>query len=202
MEAVSNEVHRLSVLTQIVRQMVREHSLTVRLDTIDDLGLDKPARETAWNDLLSDEILAKVSSTRQRIAFSHNILFDYAISVLLIDDETQQLETFIREDSSRPLFLRPSFTYFFTRLWYYAPESFWNAFWHILLSNQSVHLRLFARLIPTSVIANEARDIDQLNPLLDRLWNGGRFANEAVNRLLQSLRVLKIERDQLWSDFF
>ena len=202
-EAESNEVHRMSVLTQIVRQMVKEHSLTVRLDNIDDdLGLDKPARETAWNDLLSDEILAKVSSTRQRIAFSHNILFDYAISVLLIDDEPQQLEIFIREDSSRPLFLRPSFTYFFTRLWYYAPESFWNAFWHILLSNQSVHLRLFARLIPTSAIANEAREIDQLKPLLDRLWNGGRFANEAINRLLQSLRVLEIERDQLWSDFF
>ena len=113
----------------------------------------------------------------QRIAFSHNILFDYAISVLLIEDEPRQLERFVRDDPSRPLFLRPSLTYFFTRLWYDAPESFWNAFWHILPSNRSVHLRLFARLILTSVIANEARSIDQLRPLLERLRNGREFAD-------------------------
>ena len=202
-EAVSNEVHRLSVLAQIVRQMVKEHSLTVRLDNIDnDLDLDKPARETAWNDLLSDEILARVSSTRQRIAFSHNILFDYAISVLLIDDEPRQIERFVREDPSRPLFLRPSFIYFFTRLWYDASENFWNVFWHVLPSNQYVHLRLFARLIPTSVIANEARDIDQLKQLLKKLDNGEGIGNEAMTYLLQSLRTLQIERDPLWSNFF
>ena len=76
-------------------------------------------RKTAWDKLQSDEILTKVSSTGQRIAFSHNILFDYAISVLLIDDEPQHLESFVLEEPSRPLFLRPSLTYFFTRLWYY-----------------------------------------------------------------------------------
>ena len=202
-EAVSNEVHRLSVLTQIVHQMVKERSLTVRLDNIaNDLGLDKPARETAWNELLSDEILARVSSTRQRIAFSHNILFDYAISVLLIDDDLEEIECFVREDPSRPLFLRLSFTYFFTRLWYDASENFWNVFWHVLPSNQYVHLRLFARLIPTSVIANEARDIDQLKQLLEKLDNGEGIANEAMTCLLQSLRTLQIERDPLWSNFF
>ena len=202
-EATNNEFHRLSVLTQIVRQMVDERSLTVRLGNIDnDLSLDKPARETAWNQLQSDEILAKVSSTGQRIAFSHNILFDYAISVLLIDDEPQQLEDFVREDPSRPIFLRPSLTYFFTHLWYDAPESFWKAFWYILPSNQYVHLRLFARLIPTSVIANEARSIDQLKPLLKRLQNGGNFANEAMTYLLQSLRAMQIKSNSLWINFF
>ena len=202
---VSNEGHRLTILTKIVRQMVKEHSLTVRLDNIfDNLGLDKPARETAWDYLFSNEILASVSSTGQRIAFSHNILFDYAISMLLIDDEPRQLEDFVREDSSRPLFLRPSLTYFFTRLWYDddAPENFWNAFWHVLPRDQSVHLRLFARLIPTSVIANEAREIVNLKPLLDELQDGKQIANEAMARLLQSLRAMQIERDALWIGFF
>ena len=73
---------------RIAHRMVEKRSLTVERDKIyEDLDLDKSARQKAWNNLLSDEILAKVSSTRQRIAFSHNILFDYAISVLLIDDE-------------------------------------------------------------------------------------------------------------------
>ena len=191
------------VLRRIARRMVKERSLTVKADDLyDDIDLDKSARKTTWDKLQSDEILAKVSSSGQRIAFSHNILFDYAISVLLIDDEPQHLENFISEDPSRPLFLRPSLTYFFTRLWYYDSTSFWNAFWHILPSNQSVHLRLFARLIPTAVIVTEAREIEQLTPLLEKLRNREEIANEAITRLLQSLRTLQIERDALWSNFF
>ena len=199
---IDNENSEL-LLRQIANKMVQERSLSVRVDDIyNDVDLDKPVRKKAWDKLQSDEILSKVSSSGQRIAYSHNILFDYAISVLLIDDEPQHFESFVGEDPSRPLFLRPSLTYFFTRLWYYNPESFWRTFWHIFPSDQSVHLRLVARLIPTSVIANEARVVDQLVPLLRKLRNRETIANKTVMRLLQSLRMLAIERDTLWSEFF
>ena len=135
----------------------------------------------------------------------HNILFDYAISMLLIEDDPKHLERFIMEDPSRPLFLRPSLTYFFTRLWHYDDSSsFWKAFWHILPSNQSVHLRLVARLIPTNVIANEAYKVDQLTPLLEKLRNPAEkeIAKEAITRLLQSLQTLQIKRPVPWIDFF
>ncbi|MYC76471.1 NACHT domain-containing protein [Candidatus Poribacteria bacterium] len=194
------------LLRQIAGKMVHERSLSVRVDDVyDDVDLDKLVQKNAWDKLQSDEILSKISSSRQRIAFSHNILFDYAISVLLIDDEPQHLENFILEDTSRPLFLRPSLTYFFTRLWYHDPKSFWRAFWHIFPSNRSVHLQLVARLIPTSVIANEAHKIDELKPLLEGLRNAEKreIANEAVTRLLQALQTLqKIKCDTLWINFF
>ena len=199
---VENEVSEI-VLLRIANRMIQERSLTVKVDDIyEEVDLDKPVRKNAWDKLQSDEILSKVSSSRQGIAFSHNILFDYAISVLLIDDEPEHLEGFITEDPSRPLFLRPSLTYFFTRLWYYDSESFWRAFWHIFPSEQSVHLRLVARLIPTSVIANEARAVDQLTPLLPKLTNKETIASGAIARLLQSLRMLEIERDPFWINFF
>lgn len=205
-ERIENEISE-RVLRRISHRMVQELLLTVKVDDIyDDVDLDNPVRKTAWDKLQSDEILTKVSSTGQRIAFSHNILFDYAISVLLIEDEPQELEDFILEDLSRPLFLRPSLTYFFTRLWYYDDSaSFWEAFWHILQSDQSVPLRLVARLIPTSVMANEAHKIDQLKPLLEELRNAEKreITNEAVTRLLQALQTLqKIKRDTLWINFF
>ena len=191
------------ILNRIAQQMVEEQSLSVKQDDIyENLELDKPQRKAALDHLLSDEILTKVSSTGQRIAFSHNILFDYAISVLLIEDEPQKFEEFITADLSRPLFLRPSLTYFFTRLWYYNLESFWNAFWHILPSNQSVHLRLVARLIPTSVIANETREDRQLEPLIEKLQNGEPIANEAIIRLFQALQTLQIKHEKPWIDFF
>ena len=203
-ESKSNSDTRRFVLNGIAHQMVNERSLSVRQNDLhEDLSLDKSANKLAWSDLLSDEILAKISSTGQRIAFSHNILFDYAISVLLIEDEPRDLEDFISEDPSRPLFLRPSLTYFFTRLWYHDNSvSFWRAFWHIFPSNQFVHLRLVARLIPTNVIANETREVNQLTPILEKLQNGEGVAGEAITRLLQSLRTLQIERDALWIDFF
>ena len=191
------------ILEGIARQMVDKSSLSVKeFEIYENLDLDKPIRMTAFENLLSDEILTMDSSTKQNITFSHNILFDYAISVLLIEDEPQKLEAFITEDPSRPLFLRPSLTYFFTRLWYYNLESFWSAFWHILPSNQSVHLRLVARLIPTSVIAHEAREIVQLKQLLEKLQNSEVNAEEAIIRLLQSLLTLNIKRVDPWIYFF
>ena len=201
-ESTSTGDNRLFVLEQIADQMVKERSLSVRRNTVyETLNLDRSGQKIAWDELQSDEILAKVSSSGQRIAFSHNILFDYAISVLLIDDKPQHLEKFITEDRSRPLFLRPSLTYFFTRLWYYDSESFWKAFWHIFPSDQSVHLRLVARLIPTSVIANEAHKIEQLMPLLERLQNGAEIAKDAITRFLQALQTLQIEIDTFWINF-
>ena len=201
-EGVNNAEDRHFLLTQVTHRMVEERSLTVRRNNVyRDLKLGETAIQMAWDNLFSDEILAKVSS-EQRIAFFHNILFDYAISILLIEDDPKKLEEFVDEDPSRPLFLRPSLTYFFTRLWYDAPETFWRAFWYVLPNDQSVHLRLFARLIPTNVIANEARKIRQLAPLLEKLQNGEDVATEAIMRLLQSFRALQIERDALWSDFF
>ena len=196
-ETTDNEIDRLTALEKIACQMVDQCSLSIKQSDV-----RETLTQTTWNDLQSDEILTKVSSTGQRIAFSHNILFDYAISVLLIDDEPQELEKFIRDDLSRPLFLRPSLTYFFTRLWYYDSDSFWKVFWHIFPSDQSVHLRLVARLIPTSVIANEARNIEQLTPLLERLQNAEKIAKDAITRLLQSLQTLQIKRDALWINFF
>lgn len=206
-EAADNEIDRLSILEEIARKMVKQRSLSIRQSDIhkEQLYVSGTTIKAAFRDLLSDEILTKVSSTGQRIAFSHNILFDYAISLLLIEDEPEYLEDFILEDASRPLFLRPSLTYFFTRLWYYKdPANFWKAFWHIFPSDQSVHLRLVARLIPTSVIASEAHKIDQLKPLLEELRSAEKreIANEAVTRLLQALQTLLIKRDTLWINFF
>lgn len=202
-EAPRNEAARQSVLAKVTRQMVEERSLSVRQETVYSLGTNETSTvQTAWDDLLSDEILVKVSSTRQRIAFSHNIIFDYAISVLQIEDDPEKFEAFVVDDLSRPLFLRPSFTYFFTRLWYNSPKCFWNVFWHVMPSNKSAHLRLFARLIPTSVVANETRTMAQIEPLIEKLRNGARVGVEATVRLLQARRSLQVERDAFWIDFF
>jgi NACHT domain len=191
-EFKSNKEDREIILTRAVRKMANSHSLSARKEE-----LYRPEIREAWQELLSDEVLTEVSSTGQRVAFSHNILFDYAVSVLLIEDDPDALIAFISEDQSRPLFLRPSLTYYFTRLWYDEPAVFWNAFWYVL-PNPNLHIRLFARLLLPSVLVNEARRVEELEPLVYALAQGKPEACEAVLRVLQALYVPRVVRYDLW----
>jgi hypothetical protein len=187
-----NRDDREYVLTNIARRMINEKSLSVRKENV-----YQPEIHDVWIELFSDEILVEASSMGQRISFSHNILFDYAISVLLIEDQPDKLISFITKDYSRPLFLRPSLTYYLTRLWYDSPDTFWSIFWEILPSS-SGYLRMFAKILPTSVIVCETRKVEQLHPLINAISENQSNASEAILRLLQAMRALKIERDELW----
>ncbi|MCG9127274.1 hypothetical protein JT359_06680 [Candidatus Poribacteria bacterium] len=196
-ETRKNVLHRLS------EKMMKERSLSTKVsDIYDDVGLDKQERKDAWETLQSDEILTKGSSTGGRVGFSHNILFDYAISTLQIEDDPREFEDFLNQDRSRGFFLRPSITYFFTSLWYDNKDRFWRIFWHILPKNQTVHLRLVARLIPTSVIANEVSNIKELNPLIEKLKKGETISGDAISSLLQSLLTFEINLEKPWIHFF
>lgn len=185
-----------ALLSNVAGRMVEQRSLSVRKDEVYNIG-----DNDIWRTLLSEEILSESTTTAQRVIFSHNILFDYAVGILFIEDEPENAIEFITKDLSRPLFLRPSLNYHFTRLWYDAPELFWKSLFYILPS-PIPNLRLFARLIPTSVIVNEARTIEQLNPILNLLNEERPIASEVILRLLQSLRALQVVRDELWIQFF
>lgn len=185
-----------ALLSKVASRMVEQRSLSVRKDEVYNIG-----DNNVWITLLSEEILNESTTAAQRVIFSHNILFDYAVGILFIEDEPENAIEFITKDLSRPLFLRPSLNYHFTRLWYDAPELFWKSLFHILPS-PIPNLRLFARLIPTSVIVNEARTIEQLSPILNLLNEEKTIATEVILRLLQSLRALQVGRDELWIRFF
>lgn len=189
----SHAESRCLLVSRIAEKMVAEHSLSCRKDEVFEF-----AHEAAWHDLLSARVLEEVGRQKQRVGFGHNILFDYAVSVLLIEDTPADFERFVSADPSRPLFLRPSLNFFFTRLWYTKPDSFWDIFWHILPS-EKVHLRLFARLLPTAVVARELRRSDELRALLEHRSRNRELGDEAVLRLLQALRALNVKRDSVWA---
>lgn len=184
-----------SFLTSITRSMVADHSLTLRKESI--YNEDK---KDVWNALLSAEVLVQTSSSGQRVGFSHNILFDYAVCRLLLEDEPEKLIDFLTQDIARSLFLRPSLTYHFTRLWYDNRDSFWTSFW-ALLPNSDIKLRLFARLVPTLVLVTEAKNISDLEPLKLALDKKPDVAREAVVRTLQAFDLNKNCNGGPWLDF-
>lgn len=182
---------REMIASRIARALVEAHRLSIRKDQVYD-----PAQETAWRELLSANVLEEFN--RQRIGFSHNIFFDYAVSILLIEDTPEDFESFVSADPSRPLFLRPSLNHFFTRLWHTAPGKFWSIFWHSLPSKQ-VHLRLFARLLPTGVVVAELRSMEEIQPLFDYREQDQELVDEAILRILQALRALDVKSYDLWT---
>ncbi|MBI2221018.1 MAG: ATP-binding protein, partial [Acidobacteria bacterium] len=156
-------LRRRSVLTELARAMVEAHQLSVRFD-----AAYKREDDEVWRDLFSAEILTQVGTAGQRVAFAHNILFDFAVSVLLIEDEPAQVAEFLAAEPARPVFLRPSINYYFTRLWAENRGAFWAVSWFLLTSEQ-VHLRLFGRLIPMAVVVREAVTVDDLDPVFRAL---------------------------------
>ena len=182
-------------LSRITRKMVDQRSLSLRTDEAYEVGCSD-----TWNSLMTSEVLVYTSDTDQRVTFRHNILFDYAVSVLLIEDDSDRLIHFLSEDPSRPLFLRPSLSFYFTRLWHKAPGLFWKIFWQMLPSSD-LHIRLFARLLTPTVVVSEARTIEELDPLVNALDNSTEGSSEGVQRVLQANRMLRSARIDIWTVF-
>ncbi len=185
---------RSVLLSRVTRKMVDQRSLSVRTDEV----YEMTANET-WHSLMTAEILV-YTSTEQRVTFGHNILFDYAVSVLLIEDDASKLIDFLSEDPSRPLFLRPSLSFYLTRQWHESPNLFWDIFWQTL-PNSNLQIRLFARLLSPTVIVNELRKGEELNPLIRALEANQDIAIEGVLRMLQANRMLRKARLDVWMVF-
>ena len=176
--------------------MVDSHTLTVSRDRV-----YTPETKEAWDKLLSEEVLTENAASAAGVSFAHNILFDFAVSVHLLDDQPEKIVEFVAKEPARPLFLRPSLVYHYTRLWHFKRPIFWQNFWSVIQSDQA-HLRQIVRLVLPSVVVSEANEPKHLKPLLDPLHNPSKPALDAIAFVLQALRVLKTKRYSLWSSFF
>lgn len=191
----ANSEDREFVLKTATHAMVSDHTLTVRRDRV-----YQPEIREAWAGLLSDEILTEVTEREAGVAFTHNILFDFAVSAHLLESEPNKLAEFVAEEPARPLFLRPSLVYHFTRLWHFDLNAFWRNFWSVVQRDE-IHLRQIVRLVLPAVVVNEAQTSADLAPLLERLHTDRARGVDAVAFLLQALRVLKSSKKTLWAEF-
>jgi hypothetical protein len=182
------------LLSGMVQRMVASHVLSLRVDEVFHLGA-----ASVWDDLLSAGVLQRVGSTGQRIAFAHNTLFDYATSILLLEDDPRAMHDFIAADFGRPLFLRPSITFYYTRLWYDGREAFWKSTRETLQTSQP-QVRLVGRLVPPSVIVREARLVSDFEPVVAGAMVQDGLSTELGLRILQAASALDISDDVLWAE--
>lgn len=185
-----------SILSSLSKEMVKSYTLAVKKDAHYQADLD-----SAWKSLLSSEIIISSKITGQRVSFSHNILFDHAVSRLIIDEDANELVKFLIEEPARALFLRPSLTYYFARLWIADRTKFWKSF-SILLSSDEQNLRIFARLVPASVavkLFSSAEDFDGLDEIQKKKSED---YVEIVTRILQAYDFVGSGHEREWLIFF
>ena len=171
------------------------------LNYLDYLRTLRSEKITTIDQLLSNNVLAEQGAITKKLAYAHNILFDYAVSKLVIEDSAGEIISFIGADKARPFYLRPSFIYFFSRLWYLDQDKFWEVYTQ-LSSDHGEGLSLFNKLIPSTVIAKEFDSVSQLRFLDEQtdtrveqtrnILQALRFIKEPVNKLAQASFLRKL----------
>ena len=184
-------VLRERVLKTISDQMVKSKTLSVP-----ESDIAEPGYQDALFALKSSEVLRK--STTGRLFYSHNILFDYAIARLLLDE--YRIFDFVREDAARSLFFRPSLTFFFHRLWAFDRELFWKVT-RDLLSTNDLPERM--RVVPAVVVSEAARSAEEIETNAFQIGLGDvsvRFVTLLLRAVL-AVRALDGRRRGLWLDW-
>jgi hypothetical protein len=97
------------------------------------------------------------------VEFNHHLFFDYVAERLFVRLRKSQLAQELATGDSWGLFLRPSLTLFHRYAWKYGRQDFWNT----LIALERGGVRILQKLSGYLVIAEEARSVEDIQPLLD-----------------------------------
>lgn len=187
-ENVPGSLERKNVLKQILDKMVQSKSLSIA-----EVEISSLESLSAFRDVFSVELLRR--SATGRIFFSHNILFDYALARLCLDEV--RLASFISEDANRSLYYRPSLNFFFGHVWL-ADRSL---FWKIATGVRTLGiLPESIEVIPAVVVCQMAETFIDLQPLVDTSLPA---ANEFLRKVLVGIQALGVptDRRRTWIEF-
>ncbi len=189
-EGHANNYDRKVFLRAVVEKMVEARSLSIPETSVYQVG-----QGSILSALQSDEVLRE--SVTNRLSFVHNILFDYAVARLLLDE--QNIEEFIQVDKARTIFFRPSLVYFFHYLWFRDRALFWTVAFKFFSSEL---LPERARILPAITVCEAALAADDLEPLLAGTAPTNISGITATLRSLQALGGLNGASGERGSRYF
>jgi len=178
---------REAVLREVCESMVMARHL--RLDRS---AVAKPDTSIHLDDLLSARVLVEWQPSsesfpdRYVLAFSHNVLFDYAVARLLLRGDSEKLISRLADTPDLVMVIRPSLVLHFTHLWHIAPDrqDFWNLVFRVI---QSKKIPEIGKIIGPTVAAELARTIEDLEPLCVSLEESSKTRQDAAEQALRHL---------------
>lgn len=178
-------------LTALTKQLVLNKLLALNIDTV----IERIAIEQ-WELLLSHDIVRLTGPAKSSIGFSHNIFFDYAVSVYEITTDSTFEDYCFRDDGSS-LFLRPSLLYYGTRLWHQRRREFWSLYANLAAKDQNT-LRASVKTIYPAVIV---RETDDPKGLADEVFSQPSLFPNGVGLILQVLQAEPEIPEDGWGSF-
>jgi hypothetical protein len=156
---------REGVLRKACQKMVDARVLRVDRSEVTD-----PGNSANLRDLLSSQVLIEwpLSSDAQPdryiLAFSHHVLFDYAVTQLLLRGTHEALVRRLVSDPELAVVVRPSFLLYFRQLWTVnsGHQQFWDLVFRIMREDQIPEI---GKIIGPSIAADLARELPDLEPL-------------------------------------
>ncbi len=180
---------RDAVLTRICRAMVS----TRRLRVLEAEPIINGTDSAAVTSMLSENVLAiepSLPQARRVLAFSHNILFDYAAAIYVLFDpiDPARLLDLLDEDPVLPLTARPSVEVLVEMLWQQSnPDLFWTLCLKIIEAEHILASLAFAARLLSMV--DDSNDLKPLWPTVGRtdrstgMWPEQQLARHLVGAL-------------------
>ena len=158
MDSSTHGLRRHLCVCQLTEEMLSQHQFQTQINIdnqfVEDLSL------------LAKRGVLDVDYKDRRVAFSHDLLFDYAVSKLATGQD--QVVNFMKQMTKSPdnaLMVATGARMAFQSLWKRNRCNFWDTCIAIASSNVS-H---FCMIIPTTVVAEMTDDIEDLEPLIEHL---------------------------------
>ena len=187
------------VLRQVCEAMVEKRTLRVHRSVV-----ARPDTSTVLNDLLSTHVLiewqpsSEAQPDRYILAFSHNVLFDYAVARLLFRGDAAGIIRYLTGNPDLVIVIRPSIVFHFSHLWNIdkSRRAFWDLVFRII---QADNIPEIGKLIGPAVAAELTKTMDDLEPLCTALEASDQgkqeAAEEAFRYLAGALRALLKEEN-------
>lgn len=178
---------RERVLREACQKMVVARALRV-----DRSALSDHESSAHLNDLLRSQVLVEWQPSfdalpdQYILAFSHHVLFDYAVARLLLRGTSEAVVRWLANDQDLAVVVRPSLLLHFRHIW--TVDSNHGRFWDFVLRViRAVQIPEIGKLIGPSVAAELARALADLEPLCAALDEPSSENKAAAEQALRHL---------------
>lgn len=178
---------REAVLREVCEKMVANRSFRV-----DRSEIARAETGEILADLLSTQVLVEwqpspeAKPERYILSFSHHVLFDYAVSRLLLRGDQKKVIQRLVNDRDLVIVIRPSLVFHFHYLWNADPEhqQFWGLIFQII---QTPEIPEIGKLIGPSVAAELSKALPDLELLCSALESSDPRCRETAEHALRHL---------------
>jgi hypothetical protein len=186
LQPVDEADRRERLLHVVCRDMIDGRRLTISRGALRTTGIDLgPLPALLHDHVLVERLLPSGRADRERLAFAHNVLFDYAVARLLLRGEGA-LAALLAENPSPLLRVRPSVDLRMRELWREGGShaAFWQEAFELAAEPR---LRELARTFAPAVAAELARTSDDLAHLTAALRDRPEAADAVARHVIGAL---------------